>query len=126
MSAAEVRAYGAKAQEFAEAAESELQAKRYVAATSLAIHAAINASDVVCGRRLGQRAAGEDHDQVVTLLKQAGAEGAKIARDLRRLLPLKSKAEYDPTDVAQGDATRSVERARRCVAIALAVASEAK
>ena len=57
VSAAQVRAYAGKAEEYAAAATSELEAERYIAATSLAVHAAINAADAVCGARLGQRAA---------------------------------------------------------------------
>ena len=45
VSAAQVRAYAAKAEEYALAAASELEAGRCIAATSLAIHAAINAAD---------------------------------------------------------------------------------
>lgn len=90
VSAAQVRAYAAKAQEFAEAAASDLEACRNIAATSLAIHAGINSADAVCGARLGKRAAGEDHDQVLALLRHAGPDGAEIERDLRRLLPLKT------------------------------------
>ena len=82
VSAAQVRSYAAKAAEFAEAAASDLDAGRNIAATSLAIHAGINAADAVCGARLGQRAAGDDHDQVLTLLVQAGPDGTEIARDL--------------------------------------------
>ena len=62
VSAAQVRSYAAKAEEFAEAAASDLAAGRDIAATSLAIHAGINSADAVCGARLGQRSAGEDHD----------------------------------------------------------------
>ena len=47
VSAAQVRAYAGKAQEYADAASSELESERYIAATSLAVHAAINASDAV-------------------------------------------------------------------------------
>ncbi|MCP3912014.1 MAG: DNA-binding protein [Actinomycetia bacterium] len=126
MSAAQVRAYAGKAQEYADAAASELESERYFAATSLAIHAAINASDAVCGARLGKRAAGEDHDQVLTLLKQAGPDGAAVEKDLRRLLPLKTKAEYEPDDIAAGVATKAVERSQRCVAVAQAVARTSK
>jgi hypothetical protein len=79
-----VRAYAGKAEEYAAAAASELAAERYIAATSLAIHAAINAADAVCGARLGQRAAGEDHDQVFTLFKQAGTDGATATEDALR------------------------------------------
>ena len=123
VSAAQVRAYAGKADEYAAAAASELEAGRCIAATSLSIHAAINAADAVCGARLGVRAAGEDHDQVLVLLRQAGPDGAKIEADLRRLLPLKTKTEYEPDDVAPSIATKAVERAQRCVAIARTVAA---
>ena len=118
---AQVRAYANKAQEYGEAASSELDSQRYVAATSLAVHAAINAADAVCGARLGKRAAGEDHDQVLALLKQAGADGSSVEKELRRLLPLKTKAEYEPDDIAAGVARKAVERSQRCVAVAQAV-----
>ncbi|CAB4364421.1 MAG: HEPN domain-containing protein [Actinobacteria bacterium] len=123
---AQVRAYAGKAQEYAEAARSELGAHRYIAATSLAIHAAINAADAVCGARLGRRAAGEDHDQVLTFLRQAGADGAKVEKELNRLLPLKTKAQYEPDDIAASVAEKSVERAERCVEIARSVAGSVK
>ena len=126
VTAAQVRAYADKAQEYAEAAASELESERYIAATSLAIHAAINAADTVCGARLGQRAAGEDHDHVRALLKQAGSDGSNVEKDLRRLLPLKTKAEYEPDSVARGAATKAVERAQRCVTIARAVAASTR
>ncbi len=122
----QVRAYASKSREYADAAASELKSERYIAATSLAIHAAINSADAVCGARLGKRAAGEDHDQVLALLKQAGRDGTEVAKDLGRLLPLKTKAEYDPDDIAKGVAAKAVERARRCVTIAEAVAASTK
>ncbi len=122
VSAVQVRAYSGKADEYAAAAASELAAGRCIAATSLAIHAAINAADAVCGARLGVRAAGEDHDQVLGLLRQAGKDGAEVEIELRRLLPLKTKAEYEPDDVAPSIATKAVERATRCVAVARRVA----
>ena len=123
VSATQVRSYAAKAEEFAEAAVSDLAAGRNIAATSLAIHCGINSADAVCGARLGTRAAGEDHDQVLVLLGQAGPDGAEVARDLRRLLPLKTKAEYEPDDIASSVAAKAVERAQRCAAVARRVAS---
>ena len=123
VSGAQVRAYAGKAEEYADAAASEIEAGRYIAATSLAIHAGINAADAVCGARLGERAAGEDHDQVLLLLRQAGPDGTKVEKELRRLLPLKTKAEYEPDDVAPGVATKALERAQRCVAVARTVAA---
>ena len=123
VSGAQVRAYAGKAEEYADDAASEIEAGRYIAATSLAIHAGINAADAVCGARLGERAAGEDHDQVLLLLRQAGPDGTKVEKELRRLLPLKTKAEYEPDDVAPGVATKALERAQRCVAVARTVAA---
>ena len=55
---AQVGAYMAKAEEYLAASIEELEAARPIAATSLAIHAAINAADVVTGQRIGCRAAG--------------------------------------------------------------------
>lgn len=123
VSSVQVRSYAGKAEEYVDAATSELEAGRYIAATSLAIHAGINAADAVCGARLGQRAAGEDHDQVLALLRQAGPDGAKVEKELRRLLPLKTKAEYEPDDVAPSVVHKAFERAHRCVAVARAVAA---
>jgi len=126
VSAAQVRSFASKAEEFAAAAASDLKAGRCIAATSLAIHAGINSADAVCGARLGQRAAGEDHDQVLVLLGQAGPDGTEVGRHLRRLLPLKTKAEYEPDDIARTVAAKAVERARRCAAVARRVASTAR
>jgi hypothetical protein len=124
VSRAQVRAYAGKAQEYAAAARSELEAGRCIAATSLAVHAGINAADAVCGARLGQRAAGDDHDQVLDLLGRAGRDGTAVATELRRLLPLKTKAEYEPDDVAPSVAAKAVERAERCVGVARVVAAQ--
>lgn len=126
VSGAQVRAYAGKAGEYAAAAASELEAGRFIAATSLAIHAGINAADAVCGARLGERAAGDDHAQVLTLLRQAGSAGTKIEKELRRLLPLKTKAEYEPDEVVPTVATKAVERSLRCVAVARGVAAASR
>lgn len=90
VSGAQVRAYAAKAVEFAEAA------------------------------------AGADHEQVQALLAQAGANGAEVLRELRRLLPLKTRTEYEPASVAPGVAEKAVQRAQRCVAVARRVAATAR
>ena len=119
----QARAYLGKAEEYVEAASAELEAGRSIAAASLAVHAGINAADAVTGMRLGQRAAGQNHDEVLALLRQAGPDGTAIERDLLRLLPLKTKAEYDPDDVPKATARKAVEWAQRCVALARRVAS---
>lgn len=125
MSAAQARAYVSKADEYLAAAANELAAGRSIAAPSLAIHAAINAADAVTGRRMGRRAAGQDHDHVLSLLREAGKDGAEVEKELARLLPLKTKTEYEPDEVPRAEAARAVERARRCVEVARRLAQDA-
>jgi hypothetical protein len=119
-------AYLSKCEEYLSAAERELGEGLYIAATSLAIHAGINAADAVSGIRLGKRSGGQNHEEVLGLLDTAGSDGKEVAKELGRLLPLKTKAEYDPTDVSKTDAGRAVERARRCVAIARRVDAQVR
>ena len=114
----QVREYLAKAEEFLLAANAELEAERSIAATSLAIHAGINAADAVCGARLNKRATGHDHRETIRLLGQAGDDGSQLAKDLQRLLPLKTTAEYEPDDVPLSKAFTAVQRAKRCVDVA--------
>jgi len=123
VNAVEVRAYVLKAEEYLAAATSELDAGRPIASTSLAIHAAINAADAVTGARVGKRAAGQDHDQVLALLREAGQDGVEVERNLARLLPLKTRTEYEPDEVPASEAAKAVTRAGRCVAVARRVAA---
>jgi len=53
-------------------------------------------------------------------------DAANIAKDLRRLLPLKTKTEYEPDNIAAEVAKKAVERAQRCVATARAVTAGLK
>lgn len=126
VSSAQAGSYVAKADEYLAAATSELEAGRWIAATSLAIHAAINAADAVTGVRIGRRATGQHHDEVLKLLRQAGQDGVEVERNLGRLLALKTRAEYEPDGIPQADAKRAVERALRCVAVATRVAGGGK
>ena len=54
------------------------------------------------------------------MLQEAGTDGIAVAKDLQRLLPLKTQTEYEPNAVAKGVAVKAVERAQRCVAVARA------
>lgn len=123
MNAAQARAYVSKAEEYLSAAAAELDGDRPIAATSLAIHAGINTADAVTGMRLGQRAAGQDHEETLVLLRSAGPDGTAVAKELGRLLPMKTRAEYEPDDISRSDAAKAVERARRIVAVARRIAT---
>jgi hypothetical protein len=77
----------------------------------------------VTGVRLGVRAAGQDHDEAIGLLRTAGPDGVAVAKELGRLLPIKTRAEYEPDDIPKSEAARAVDRARRIVEVARRVES---
>ena len=118
VSRSQVRGYIGKAQEYLDAAEASLAEGRHIAATSLAVHAGISAADAICGARTGRRSADQDHARSVALLGEAGPDGKAAARQLGRLLPLKTRAEYEPDDVPKTIATKAVRAATEILAIA--------
>lgn len=124
MSPVRASSYAGKATEFLAVARHALAEGSYVAATSLAIHAGVNAADAVCVARLGERAAGQAHDEVRALLKGAGRDGADVAKHLSRLLPLETKAEYDADDIPRTTAQNAVRWASRAVETAERVVAE--
>lgn len=83
--AAQARSYLAKAEEFLEAARESLGSGRTIAATSLAVHAGINATDAITAARVGQRAAGPDHDLDVRSSGNAEFADATMSRGRTRL-----------------------------------------
>ncbi|MCA1674029.1 MAG: HEPN domain-containing protein [Actinobacteria bacterium] len=117
MSATDVRAYAAKAEEYLEAAEDALRRGRYNAATSSAIHAGINAADAITGALRGVRSSDSDHNRAVDLLEATGKDGKDASKHLARLIPLKTKAEYDPGTVPRSKAESAVKSASRIVEI---------
>lgn len=114
VSPADARAYLSKASAWLQAAEESLQAGRWDVAAGSAVTAGINACDSLSGALLGQRAGGE-HTEAVDLLNGAGNDGRQAARQLSQLLRYKTPAQYDPTPMPEGDATKAVELARRLV-----------
>lgn len=124
VSLADVRAYLRQAEEYLAAAHDGLKLKRYNAATSAAVHAGINATDAICGAALGIRSTSPDHAAALDLLSQAGAEGRKAAASLRRLIPVKSQAEYDPSPVSRSRAAAATRAAERILEIARRVILE--
>jgi hypothetical protein len=72
VSAAQVRAYAGKAQEYVGAGANEIEAGRFIAATSLAVHAGINASD---GRL---RPADDQHASLVVTVRTPHARAPAL------------------------------------------------
>jgi hypothetical protein len=116
-SPSDARAYLSKVREYLRAAVDSLALDNRVAATGNAVHAGIAAADAIAAALIGSVWAGE-HSQAPVHLEKAGADGREAATQLRRLLPLKTKAEYDPAPIGAGDARAAVRAAERIVVIA--------
>ena len=113
----EARAYHAVAVEFLHAARESLGASNYHAAVSNAVHAGIAAANAIAAILTGAIWRGA-HDQAARYLEQAGTEGRQGSSHLRRLLPLKNQAEYDPAPMPKGKAEGALRAAERLITIA--------
>lgn len=78
------------------------------AAVSNAVLAGIAAADSICCRRLGRHAAGDDHQQALGLVEEAGEVGRKARRHLETLLSIKHKAQYEEADPTVTEAKRAI------------------
>ncbi len=106
-----------QAEEYLRAAQHSLSIGDFNAATGTAVDAGINAADAVAGVNLGRRWKGP-HEQAADFAAQAGPEGKEVARELRRLLPLKTQAHYDAAAIAESKARSAVTAAERALAVA--------
>jgi HEPN domain-containing protein len=123
VSQAQAQQFAAKAEEFLAAAEYAAVEGHNNAAAGNAVHAGISACDAILGTRTGLRSAGQDHSEVISLIAALPDIGQEAAATLRRLIPLKTKAEYDPAPVSSTDAARAVQQATRLVSLARDVLS---
>lgn len=64
------------------------------ASASNAILAGIAAADALCGHATGERAAGRDHREAVTLLSAVRPDGQTLSKKLGRLLSDKTQLQY--------------------------------
>ena len=114
MSALEqARAHLAKAREFLQAAQFNLDLDLFNAATSDAVISGINSKDAICLRVTSTTRKADNHNEAVAELKAAGPVGASLASTLNRLLRLKTKSQYQSASIASADASRAVEWATR-------------
>jgi len=113
----EARAYLAKAHEFLQAAHSSLELSNHTVAVGNAVHAGIAAADALSAAHTGTVWRGE-HARAAGHLEDAGDEGRQAARHLRRLLPMKTRAEYEPAPMRPADAEAAVQAAGRLVGLA--------
>lgn len=84
----------AKADEFLSVADVALGAECFDAAVSLAVSAAVNASDALCLEAAGRYSTTSNHADALALLRQCGVAGTSASKNLQRVLKLKTKAQY--------------------------------
>jgi len=109
-----------KAEQFVDAAETvrefaddELDvADAYV---TLCVHAGIAAADVICCVSLGVHAVGESHSEALALLESVRPDGSELAKSLRTLLGMKTRAGYAAEPVAAQDRKRAQRQTERLV-----------
>jgi hypothetical protein len=111
----DARSHLAKARELLEAADVELSGALYTAATSSSVLAGINAKDAICLRTAGRTTKGDDHRAAVAELRASGPAGAALASTFRRLIAMKTRAQYTAGPVSAADAHRAVDWAARMV-----------
>lgn len=116
----EAGAYLSAAEEFQAAAEDCADEGWWRAAGTMAVHAAIAAGDAACVFHLGERSTGVSHEDASDLLLRSGADGARgRAEQLRAVLDLKNKVEYESRPVTEGEARALIKRSRRLLEWAL-------
>ncbi len=111
-----------KAREFLDAATLELERELFTAAASSAVLAGINAKDAICLRLTGRTGKSDDHRAAVPELAAAGPAGKTLESTFRRLLGLKTTAQYQAAPISRTDATKAVDWATRMVDTARDVA----
>jgi hypothetical protein len=117
----EARDYASKAEEHLDAARECLSKERWTAATTLAVHAGINAVDAITGMTLRRRGSGEQHEQTLVLLRDV-PDGGAVRKHFAPLLDVKPRAEYDAKPVRRSVAEQAVMRAEKLLDIVRDVA----
>jgi hypothetical protein len=82
---------------------------------TLCVHAGIAAADVICCVSLGMHALGESHSEALALLESVRPDGSELAKSLRALLGMKTRAGYGAESVAAQDRKRAQRQAERLV-----------
>jgi hypothetical protein len=109
-----------KAEQFLDAAETIREfaddeneiADAYV---TLCVHAGVAAADAICCIALGEHAGGEDHQEALALISRVRPDGTELAKTLRTLLGMKTRAGYSHRPVTAEDPKRAGRNAERLV-----------
>jgi hypothetical protein len=109
-----------KAEQFLDAAETirefaDEERELADAYVTLCVHAGVAAADVICCIALGEHALGEDHQEALALISRVRPDGNELAKSLRPLLGMKTRAGYSHQPVQSDDPKRTARNAQRLV-----------
>ncbi len=110
------KTYLSKAEEFLEGAKALKEKEEWNSSAVLSVHAIISGCDAICARFLQLRHSGADHQQAVELLKNLPFERSEIESKLkqaRRVISLKTAAEYEDTLIKPRNALQMLRDAER-------------
>ncbi len=103
-----------KADQFLQAANTELELGRTDVATSNAVNAGILVADAICA--IEKQLRSTKHTESATLLASIPRDGKALSAQLSRLLAYKTKARYSNTEsISPADAQKAVAGAERLV-----------
>ncbi|MEK6835207.1 MAG: HEPN domain-containing protein [Nanoarchaeota archaeon] len=106
--------YLKKAEEFLKECESAIENKNWNSAVSLAIHSGICAADALCIFSLGERSAGEGHEEFIELINKINVKDINIKiRQLSSLISVKNSAEYSENLMNEKDTISAKQNAER-------------
>ena len=92
-----LREYQNVAHHFYDAARTSIGFEYWTAAGVLVVHSAIVYADALCIQQSGQKSAGENHEDAVSLLEESiagGEEKSKAVNQFRRIIEEKTKVSY--------------------------------
>lgn len=111
--------YLVRAEECLSAAKNSLSLNQWNASAISAIHSGIASLDALCVYYLGQRHAGQNHEDAITLfrnIKRLSREDIDtIANRVIKILKMKNMAEYEERLVHQTEAQNILKDAQRLV-----------
>lgn len=106
--------YLKKAEDFLKGCKNEIENKNWNSAVSLAIHSGICAADALCVFSLGERSAGEGHEEFTQLINKINIKDINVKiKQLSSLISVKNSAEYSENLMNEKDALSAEQNAER-------------
>ncbi len=111
------RVFEERAEQYGESMEEAYKKGKYEVCAGNAIQCAISAVDALSVLKLGRKSAGQNHNEVILLLKEIKTsneeEKNRVCNDLYRLLESKTDVEYGDTKTSKATAEEARHLCRK-------------